>query len=176
MSKSYKNLITRKSGMVKLYTRTGSIKGNWQVIYKLPNNKRIRKSLKTTERSLSDLNFLPKKLKNKDLFDENFKNLNQIVKEYWMEGSMRAHNMRRYAQTKDNFFEEGISGYVPHVGSIFDKLPIIVQMLRATLATTGCKTIEELHSHAVLEKQSPSALLDSKIHDIVPMNIDQQVL
>ena len=100
----------------------------------------------------------------------------EIVKEYWMEGSMRAHNMRRYAQTKDNFFEEGISGYVPHVGSIFDKLPIIVQMLRATLATTGCKTIEELHSHAVLEKQSPSALLDSKIHDIVPMNIDQQVL
>ena len=42
------------------------------------------KSLKTTERSLSDLNFLPKKLKNKDLFDENFKNLNQIVKEYWI--------------------------------------------------------------------------------------------
>ena len=100
----------------------------------------------------------------------------EIVKEYWMEGSMRAHNMRRYAQTKENFFEEGISGYVPHVGSIFDKLPIIIQMLRSTLATTGCKTIEELHTNAVLERQSPSALLDSKIHDIVPMNIDQQVL
>jgi IMP dehydrogenase/GMP reductase len=84
--------------------------------------------------------------------------------------------MRRYAQTKENFFEEGISGYVPHVGSIFDKLPMIIQMLRATLATAGCKTIEELHSDAVLEMQSPSALLDSKIHDIIPMNIDQQVL
>ena len=100
----------------------------------------------------------------------------EIVKEYWMEGSMRAHNMRRYAQTKENFFEEGISGYVPHVGSIFDKLPMIIQMLRATLATAGCKSIEELHSDAVLEMQSPSALLDSKIHDIIPMNIDQQVL
>jgi len=100
----------------------------------------------------------------------------EIVKEYWMEGSMRAHNMRRYTQTKENFFEEGISGYVPHVGSIFDKLPMIVQMLRATLATAGCTSIEELHSHAILEMQSPSALLDSKIHNIVPMNIDQQVL
>ncbi len=100
----------------------------------------------------------------------------EIVKEYWMEGSMRAHNMRRYAQTKENFFEEGISGYVPHVGSIFDKLPTAIQMLRATLATAGCRNIDELHANAVLEMQSPSALLDSKIHDIVPMNVDQQIL
>ncbi len=100
----------------------------------------------------------------------------EIVKEYWMEGSMRAHNMRRYAQTKENFFEEGISGYVPHVGSIFDKLPTVIQMLRATLATAGCRTVDQLHANAVLEMQSPSALMDSKIHDIVPMNIDQQIL
>ena len=100
----------------------------------------------------------------------------EIVKEYWMEGSMRAHNMRRYAQTKENFFEEGISGYVPHVGSIFDKLPTVVQMIRATLATAGCNTIDSLHADAVLEMQSPSALMDSKIHDIIPMNVDQQIL
>lgn len=89
---------------------------------------------------------------------------------------MRAHNMRRYAQTKENFFEEGISGYVPHVGSIFDKLPTVVQMLRATFATAGCRNIDELHANAVLEMQSPSALMDSQIHDIVPMNVDQQIL
>ena len=100
----------------------------------------------------------------------------EIVKEYWMEGSMRAHNMRRYAQTKENFFEEGISGFVPHVGSIFDKLPTVTHMLRATLATAGCRTIDSLHADAVLEMQSPSALMDSKIHDIVPMNVDQQIL
>ena len=100
----------------------------------------------------------------------------EIVKEYWMEGSMRAHNMRRYAQTKENFFEEGISGFVPHVGSIFDKLPTVTHMLRATLATAGCRTIDSLHTGAVLEMQSPSALMDSKIHDIVLMNVDQQIL
>jgi len=100
----------------------------------------------------------------------------EIVKEYWMEGSMRAHNMRRYSQNKENFFEEGISGYVPHVGSVFDKLPTVIQMLRATLATAGCRSVDELHTKAVLEMQSPSALMDSQIHDIVPMNVDQQVL
>ena len=100
----------------------------------------------------------------------------EVVKEYWMEGSMRAHNMRRYAQTRENFFEEGISGYVPHVGSIHDKLPTIVHMLRATLATAGCRTIDELHEHAVLEMQSHPALMDSQLHDIVPTNIDQRIL
>ena len=100
----------------------------------------------------------------------------EIVKEYWMEGSMRAFNMRRYAQIKETFFEEGISGYVPHVGSVYDKLPTTIQMLRATLATAGCRTIDDLHANAVLEMQSPSALMDSQLHDIVPMNIDQQIL
>ena len=100
----------------------------------------------------------------------------EIVKEYWMEGSMKARNHRRYAQIKEIFFEEGISGYVPHVGSIYEKLPTVLQVLRATLATAGCRSIAELHENAVLEKQSPSALVDSKIHDIVPVNIDQQIL
>jgi IMP dehydrogenase len=99
-----------------------------------------------------------------------------VVKEYWMEGSARAFNTRRYAQIKESFFEEGISGYVPHVGSLYDKLPTVVQMMRATLATAGCRSIDELHTRAVLEMQSPSALMDSKVHDMVPTNIDQQVL
>lgn len=100
----------------------------------------------------------------------------EIVKEYWMEGSMRAFNMRRYSQIKETFFEEGVSGYVPHVGSIYDKLPTIIQMLRATLATAGCRTVDDLHANAVLELQSPSALMDSKVHDMVPMNVDQQIM
>jgi IMP dehydrogenase len=100
----------------------------------------------------------------------------EIVKEYWMEGSMKARNFRRYAQLKNIFFEEGITGYVPHLGSIYDKLPVVLQILRSTLATAGCRTIEELHQKGVLEMQSPSALIDSQVHDIVPVNIDQQIL
>ena len=72
----------------------------------------------------------------------------EIVKEYWMEGSAKARNHRRYAQLKNLFFEEGITGYVPHLGSIYDKLPIVLQVLRASMATAGCRTIDELHETA----------------------------
>ncbi|MEE2657512.1 MAG: IMP dehydrogenase [Candidatus Latescibacterota bacterium] len=100
----------------------------------------------------------------------------EIVKEYWMEGSSKARNHRRYAQLKTLFFEEGISGYVPHLGSIFEKLPVVLQILRSTLATAGSRSIDELHEKAVLEMQSATALHDSDIHDIVPANIDQRIL
>jgi len=40
-----------------------------------------------------------------------------------------------YAQLPELFFEEDVGGYVPHAGSIYDKLPVIMQMLRAALAT-----------------------------------------
>ena len=60
--------------------------------------------------------------------------------------------------------------YVPHAGSIYDKLPVILQMVRAALATTGCRTIDALHAHAVLEQQSPVALQDSQIHGMVPVH------
>ena len=100
----------------------------------------------------------------------------EIVKEYWMEGSARARNFRRYAQLKNLFFEEGITGYVPHMGSIYEKLPVVLQILGATLATAGCRSIDELHRHAVLEMQSPTALQDSQVHDMVPVNIDQRIL
>jgi IMP dehydrogenase len=94
----------------------------------------------------------------------------QWVKEYWMEGSMRARNHRRYAQLQQVFFEEGIAGYVPHEGSIYDQLPVLMRMLQAAMATAGCRTLAELHAHAVLELQSPQALLDSNIHDITPLH------
>jgi IMP dehydrogenase len=100
----------------------------------------------------------------------------ETVKEYWMEGSTKARNHRRYAQLKNLFFEEGITGYVPHLGSIYEKLPVVLQVLRASMATAGCRTIEEMHEKAVLEMQSPTALYDSDIHDMTPMNIDQQIL
>jgi len=100
----------------------------------------------------------------------------EIVKEYWMEGSAKARNTRRYAQLKDLFFEEGITGYVPHLGSIYDKLPLSLQILKATLSTAGCRTIDEFHEAAVLEMQSSTALVDSNVHDMVPTNIDQRIL
>ena len=62
------------------------------------------------------------------------------------------------------------------MGSTYDKLPVVLQILRSTLATAGCRSITELHRQGILEMQSPSALADSQVHDIVPVNIDQQIL
>jgi len=84
-------------------------------------------------------------------------------KEYWMEGSERAHNSRRYAQNALHFFAEGVEGTVPHAGSIFDGLPKLISALRSALSTAGCATVAELHQRAVLELLSPAGQGDSAV-------------
>ncbi len=93
------------------------------------------------------------------------------AKEYWMEGSMRGHNLRRYEQTRSTFFEEGIDGFVPYVGSIYDFLPLSRKRLEATFSSTGASTIDEFHKLAVLELQSPLARIDGQVHDMMQANI-----
>jgi IMP dehydrogenase len=90
----------------------------------------------------------------------------EYVKEYWMEGSRKAFNLRRYRQSAATFFEEGIVGYVPYEGSIFDAIPIAGQRLKATLSTAGAANIRELHETAVLELQTITALEAAHIHDM----------
>lgn len=91
----------------------------------------------------------------------------QPMKEYWMEGSRRAANLRRYNHRSETFFEEGIDGYVPYAGSIYDVLPVAAQRLKATLSTAGVTTLCDLHSQAILELQSAAALGDSSVHNMV---------
>ena len=91
----------------------------------------------------------------------------QVVKEYWMEGSKKALNYRRYHQHPDTFFEEGISGFVPYMGSVYDVLPISRQRLKATFNTVGAATMNAFHEKAVLELQSFSAYADGQVHNII---------
>ena len=55
---------------------------------------------------------------------------------------------------------------VPHAGSVYDKLPVVMQMLKSGMATAGCATIEALHRDAALELQSNVSLDDSGVHDM----------
>ena len=87
----------------------------------------------------------------------------QEWKEYWMEGSPRAANHRRYAQTRALFIEEGVEGFVPHEGSIYDGLPRLALALRSALSTAGCHSIRELQERAVLEPQSEASLRDAAV-------------
>jgi IMP dehydrogenase len=88
------------------------------------------------------------------------------VKEYWMEGSLKAFNLRRYHQSAATFFEEGVVGYVPYEGSVFDAIPVARQRLKATLSTAAVSNIRELHENAVLELQTLTALEAGHIHDM----------
>ena len=92
----------------------------------------------------------------------------QQVKAYWMEASAKALNYRRYYQSPATFFEEGISGFVPFEGSIYDALPQTLNKIKAALSTAGVCTIEDLQRTAVLERQSFAALNDAAVHNIQP--------
>jgi len=87
-------------------------------------------------------------------------------KEYWMEGSLRAKNLRRYHQTSQRFFAEGVDGFVPCEGSVFERLPQTLQMLRASLSTCGCESIEALHQRAQLEQLSATAIAQSQVQGL----------
>ena len=90
----------------------------------------------------------------------------EYFKEYWMEGSRRALNLRRYYQSASTFFEEGVVGYVPYEGSIFDSIPAARQRLKSTLSTAGAGSLQELHENAVLELQTVSAAAAGRLHDM----------
>ena len=83
-----------------------------------------------------------------------------------MEGSLRGYNLRRYGQSKDTFFEEGVDGFVPHIGSIYDHVPVSKKRLQGTLNATGASDMDDFRRFAILEIQSPSALADGMVHDI----------
>lgn len=98
----------------------------------------------------------------------------QPVKEYWMEGSKKALNYRRYHQSPDTFFEEGISGFVPYTGSVYDVIPVSVQRLKSTFSTVGAANMLEFHQKAVLELQSIAACHDGQIHNIIPAGVSHE--
>lgn len=93
------------------------------------------------------------------------------VKEYWMEGSIKGHNDRRYQHSMDNFFEEGVSGFVPLEGSIYDLLPISRKRLVSTFRSIGAASMDDFHRLSVLELQSSMAQFDGRVHGMVQFDI-----
>jgi len=89
------------------------------------------------------------------------------LKEYWMEASARARSYGRYNATSETFFEEGVEGFVPHVGSLYDNLKETLLKMKSSLSSAGCASVDELHEKAVVELQSDSALKDADVHDII---------
>ncbi len=77
------------------------------------------------------------------------------IKPYWGEASMKAKNLRRYGHNDPRtFVVEGEEGYVLHKGKLSEHLPRDVLALKASLSSSGCKTLEEFRKKAKLEVQT----------------------
>ncbi|MFI6075586.1 IMP dehydrogenase [Actinoplanes sp. NPDC051343] len=76
----------------------------------------------------------------------------QFFKEYWGEGSARARNVSRYEHGGGSklAFEEGVDGYVPWAGSLYDNVDTTIAKIKATLISCGATTLPDFHDRAVL--------------------------
>jgi IMP dehydrogenase len=97
----------------------------------------------------------------------------QFYKEYWGEGSQRARNWERYDQGGDELvFEEGVDGYVPYAGSLYDNVSMTLAKLKATLASCGSTTLREFNAKAVLVQVSHQSYLQNT-HEIELRDLPQ---
>lgn len=87
----------------------------------------------------------------------------QFFKEYWGEGSQRARNWSRYDQGGDEklVFEEGVDGYVPYAGSLYDNVALTMAKLKATLVSCGSTNLRAFHDDAVLVELSQQSYLQN---------------
>ena len=96
---------------------------------------------------------------------------NNIVKEYWGEGSNRARNWTRYDlggdDKKNLVFEEGVDSYVPYAGTLKDNLDITVSKMKSTLSSCGSTSLKEFHENARLTLVSSTSIIEGGAHDVI---------
>jgi IMP dehydrogenase len=85
----------------------------------------------------------------------------QLFKEYWGEGSQRARNAARYGQSKTLVFEEGVDGYVPYAGSLYDNLSVTLAKITSTMISCGSTTLRQFHDTATLVEVSHQSYLQN---------------
>ena len=106
-------------------------------------------------------------------FDEsptNKVNINgTYMKEYWGEGSSRAHNWQRYDMggAAKLSFEEGVDSYVPYAGSLKDNVNLTLAKVRSTMCNCGALNIRELQEKAKLTLVSATSLVEGGAHDVM---------
>ncbi|MFC4666076.1 IMP dehydrogenase [Falsiporphyromonas endometrii] len=94
---------------------------------------------------------------------------NNIVKEYWGEGSFRAKNWQRYDSGGQEHlkFEEGVDSYVPYAGKMKDNLDTTLGKMKATMCSCGMITIPELQKKAKITLVSSTSIVEGGAHDVI---------
>ncbi len=92
-----------------------------------------------------------------------------IVKEYWGEGTKRAANWQRYADSSkpDVIFEEGVDSFVPFGGTLANGMNESVAKIKSTMCSCGSKNIEELREKAILTIVSEASINEGSPHDLI---------
>ena len=85
----------------------------------------------------------------------------QFFKEYWGEGSSRARNAARYGQHEGLMFEEGVDGYVPYAGSLYDNIAVTLAKVKATMMSCGSASLRQFHETARLVEVSHQSWLQN---------------
>ena len=94
---------------------------------------------------------------------------NNIVKEYWGEGSNRAQNWQRYDSggTEALKFEEGVDSYVPYAGKLKDNLAQTLGKMKATMCSCWAITLPELQQKAKITLVSSTSIVEGGAHDVI---------
>ena len=94
---------------------------------------------------------------------------NSYVKEYWGEGSNRAHNWQRYDMggSESLKFEEGVDSYVPYAGKLKDNLDVTIGKIRSTMCSCGATSIFELQKNAKITLVSSTSIVEGGAHDVI---------
>ena len=94
---------------------------------------------------------------------------NNIVKEYWGEGSNRAQNWQRYDSGGSEAlkFEEGVDSYVPYAGKLKDNLAQTLGKMKATMCSCGAITLPELQQKAKITLVSSTSIVEGGAHDVI---------
>lgn len=94
---------------------------------------------------------------------------NNIVKEYWGEGSNRAQNWQRYDSggSENLKFEEGVDSYVPYAGKLKDNLAVTIGKMKATMCSCGSISLDELKAKAKITLVSSTSIVEGGAHDVI---------
>ena len=94
---------------------------------------------------------------------------NNIVKEYWGEGSNRAQNWQRYDSGGSEAlkFEEGVDSYVPYAGKLKDNLAQTLGKMKATMCSCGAITLPELQQKVKITLVSSTSIVEGGAHDVI---------
>lgn len=94
---------------------------------------------------------------------------NNIVKEYWGEGSNRAQNWQRYDDGMGHSlkFEEGVDSYVPYAGKLKDNIEVTLGKIRATMCSCGVENLSELKLKSKITLVSSTSIVEGGAHDVI---------